>query len=337
MQCVQLAASGLENLKAVSGEAPEPGSGEVRVRMQAAAINYRDFMLAAGIYGGGKQYPLIPLSDGAGEVESVGAGVTQFQPGDRIMTVFWQDWESQPVRPGVRTRTTGCEAPGTLTELGVFPESALLPVPDGMTTETAASLACAGVTAWTALHCGGPVRPGSKVLLLGTGGVSIFALQLAKSFGATAVITSSSGEKLERARELGADETINYRETPEWGAEVFKRAGGGVDVVVETGGMGTLGQSLQALGLGGSIGVLGALGGVSAELNAMALIGKCAGIHGITVGARDDHRALSAHLAEHGISAVIDREFSLPEGPEAIGAIARGEHFGKLLVRIGQG
>ena len=251
------------------------------------------------------------------------------------MTVFWQDWESQPVRPGVRTRTTGSEAPGALTESGVFPESALLPVPDEMTTETAASLACAGVTAWTALHCGGPVGPDSKVLLLGTGGVSIFALQLAKSFGARAVITSSSGEKLERARELGADETINYKETPEWGPEAFQRAGGGVDVVVETGGMGTLGQSLQALGLGGSIGVLGALGGVSAELNAMALIGKCAGIHGITVGARDDHRALSAHLVEHGISAVVDREFSLAEGPEAIGAITRGEHFGKLLVRIG--
>ena len=335
MRCVQLTASGLENLKVVSGEAPEPGPGEVRVRMQAAAINYRDFMIAAGIYGGGKEYPLIPLSDGAGEVESVGADVTQFQPGDRVMTVFWQDWESQPVRPGVRTRTTGNEAPGALTELGVFPESALLPVPDEMTTETAASLACAGVTAWTALHCGGPVGADSKVLLLGTGGVSIFALQLAKSFGATAVITSSSDEKLERATELGADETINYKETPEWGPEAFQRAGGGVDVVVETGGMGTLGQSLQALGLGGSIGVLGALGGVSAELNAMALIGKCAGIHGITVGARDDHRALSAHFVEHGLSAVVDHEFSLPEGPEAIGAITRGEHFGKLLVRIG--
>jgi len=335
MQCVQLTASGLENLEVVSGAAPEPGPGEVRVRMQAAAINYRDFMIAAGIYGGGKEYPLIPLSDGAGEVESVGSDVTEFRPGDRVMTVFWQDWESQPVRPGVRTRTTGCEAPGALTELGVFPESALLAVPDEMSTETAASLACAGVTAWTALHCGGPLGPDSKVLLLGTGGVSIFALQIAKAFGATAVITSSSDEKLERARELGADETINYRQTPEWGEEAFQRAGGGVDVVVETGGMGTLGQSLQALGLGGSIGVLGALGGVSAELNAMALIGKCAGIHGITVGARDDHRALSAHLVEHGISAVIDREFPLPEGPEAIGSIARGEHFGKLLVRIG--
>ncbi len=335
MQCVQLTASGLENLKVVSGDAPEPGPGEVRVRMQAAAINYRDFMISAGIYGGGKEYPLIPLSDGAGEVESVGSDVTGFQPGDRVMTVFWQDWETQPVRPGVRTRTTGCEAPGALTELGVFPESALLPVPDEMSTETASSLACAGVTAWTALHCGGPLGPDSKVLLLGTGGVSIFALQIAKAFGATAVITSSSDEKLERATELGADETINYKQTPDWGAEAFRRAGGGVDVVVETGGMGTLGQSLQALGLGGSIGVLGALGGVSAELNAMGLIGKCAGIHGITVGARDDHRALSAHLVEHGISAVIDREYSLPEGPEAIGSIARGAHFGKLLVRIG--
>ena len=248
MQYVQLTASGLENLELASGAAPEPGPGEVRVRMQAAAINYRDFMISAGIYGGGKEYPLIPLSDGAGEVESVGKGVTEFQPGDRVMTVFWQDWETQPVRPGVRTRTTGCEAPGALTELGVFPESALLPVPDEMTTETAASLACAGVTAWTALHCGGPLGPDSKVLLLGTGGVSIFALQIAKSFGATAVITSSSDEKLERARALGADETINYKQTPEWGAEAFRRAGGGVDVVVETGGMGTLGQSLQALG-----------------------------------------------------------------------------------------
>ena len=130
MQCVQLTASGLENLEVVSGAAPEPGPGEVRVRMQAAAINYRDFMICAGIYGGGKEYPLIPLSDGAGVVESVGSEVMEFEPGDRVMTVFWQDWESQPVRPGVRTRTTGCEAPGALTELGVFPESALLAVPD---------------------------------------------------------------------------------------------------------------------------------------------------------------------------------------------------------------
>lgn len=335
MQCVQLTGSGLEHLTVASIDAPEPGPAEVRVRMQAAAINYRDFMIAAGRYGGGREYPLIPLSDGAGEVESVGSGVSQFQPGDRVMTVFWQDWESQPVRAGVRTRSTGSEAPGALTELGVFPESALLPVPDGMTTETAASLACAGVTAWTALHCGGSIGPDSKVLLLGTGGVSIFALQIAKSFGATAIITSSSDEKLERARTLGADETINYVETPEWGAEAFRRAGGGVDVVVETGGMGTLAQSLQALGLNGSIGVLGGLGGSSAEIGAMALIGKCAGVHGITVGARDDHRDLCDHLAENGISAVIDREYSLPQGPEAIASIAEGTHFGKLLVRIG--
>ena len=334
MQCVQLTGSGLENLTVASVAVPEPGPGEVRVRMQAAAINYRDFMIAAGIYGGGKEYPLIPLSDGAGQVDSVGSDVTQFKPGDRVMTVFWQDWESQPVRPGVRTRSTGSEAPGALTELGVFPESALLPVPDGMTTETAASLACAGVTAWTALHCGGPIGPDSKVLMLGTGGVSIFALQIAKSLGATAIVTSSSDEKLERARDLGADETINYSDTPEWGPEAFRRAGGGVDVVVETGGMGTLAQSLQALGLNGSIGVLGALGGISAEMNAMALIGKCAGIHGITVGARDDHRTLSDHLVEHGVSAVIDHEYSLSQGPEAIASIAEGNHFGKLLVRI---
>ncbi len=334
MQCVQLAASGLEHLALASGDAPEPGPGEVRVRMHSAAVNYRDYMICAGFYGGEKQYPLIPLSDGAGVVESAGSNAGQYRAGDRVMTVFWQDWESQPVRPGARTRSTGSEAPGALTEMGVFPESALLPVPDGMSMETAASLACAGVTAWTALHCGGPVGPDSTVLLLGTGGVSIFALQIAKSLGAAAVITSSSDEKLERARELGADETINYRKTPEWGPEAFKRSGGGVDVVVETGGMGTLGQSLQALGLNGSIGVLGALGGISAEMNAMALIGKCASIHGITVGAREDHAALSKHLVRHGIAAAIDRKFTLDQGPEAIRSIARGEHFGKLLVRI---
>ena len=334
MQCVQLAAAGLENVTVSSVPAPEPGPGEVRVQMRAAAVNYRDYMISAGFYGGGKDYPLIPLSDGAGVVESVGSGVTQCSPGDRVMTVFWQDWDSGPVRPGVRTRSTGSEAPGALTEMGVFPESALLPVPDSMSTETAASLACAGVTAWTALHCGGPIGPESTVLLLGTGGVSIFALQLARSFGAKAIITSSNDGKLERARALGADETINYVETPEWGPEAFKRSGGGVDVVVETGGVGTLGQSLQALALNGSIGILGGLSGTSAELTAMALIGKCASIHGITVGSRQDHAALSEHLVQHDISAVIDREFSLGEGPDAIAAIAQGHHFGKLLVRI---
>ncbi len=334
MQCVQLAASGLEHLAVVSADTPEPGPGDVLVRMHSAAVNYRDYMICAGFYGGEKDFPLIPLSDGAGVVESVGSRVTQYRPGDRVMTVFWQDWESQPVAPGVRTRSTGCEAPGALTERGLYPESALLPAPEGMSMETAATLACAGVTAWNALHCGGSVGPGSRVLLLGTGGVSIFALQIAKSLGATVIITSSSDEKLERARKLGADKTINYRTTPEWGAEAFKSSGGGVDVVVETGGMGTLGQSLQALGLNGSIGMLGALGGISAEMNAMALIGKCASIHGITVGARQDHAAVSEHLARHGIAAVIDRKFALSEGPEAIRSIARGDHFGKLLVTI---
>ncbi len=334
MHSVQLSKSGLEHLAVQSVSTPEPGDGEVLVRMRAAAVNYRDYMICAGFYGGEKNFPLIPLSDGAGVVEAVGADVSQYRPGDRVMTVFWQDWESQPVRSGMRTRSTGCEAPGALTELGLFPERGLLPVPEGMNMETAAALACAGVTAWTALHCGGRLGPSSKVLMLGTGGVSIFALQIAKSLGATAVITSSSDDKLERAKELGADETINYSDTPEWGLEAFKRTGG-VDVVVETGGMATLGQSLQALGLNGAVGMLGALGGISAELNAMALIGKCASIHGITVGAREDHAALAEHLAQHGISAVIDREFALSEGPEAIQAIARGEHFGKLLVRIG--
>ncbi|MCY4164994.1 MAG: NAD(P)-dependent alcohol dehydrogenase [Gammaproteobacteria bacterium] len=334
MRHVQLSAAGLKHLALVSGGTPDPGPGEVRVRMHSAAVNYRDYMICAGFYGGEKEYPLIPLSDGAGVVESIGSEVTQYRPGDRVMTVFWQDWEARPVRPGVRTRSTGCEAPGALAEIGVFPENALLPVPDGMAMETAAALGCAGVAAWTALRCGGPVGPDSKVLLLGTGGVSIFALQIAKSMGATTVITSSSDEKLERARALGADETINYANTPEWGLEVFELAGGGVDVVVETGGMGTLGQSLQALGLNGSIGMLVALGGITAEINPMALIGKCASIHGITVGAREDHAALSKHLAQHGVAAVIDRVFPLDQGPEAIRAIARGDHFGKLLVSI---
>ena len=332
MRRVLLNEFGPDGLVIEEQDVPRPRAGEVLVQVRAASVNYRDFMISQGFYNPGMALPVVPLSDGAGEVIEVGDDVTDVQTGDRVTSLFWQDWPEGAVRPGVRTTTTGCEAAGMLTEYAVLPASAVYPCPDNLDFAQSATLPCAALTAWSCLHTG-EIGPGKTVLTLGTGGVSLFALAFAKAMGARVVITSSSDEKLERARSLGADETINYKQIEEWGAEVFQRTGG-ADCIIETGGAGTLGQSINALGLDGHIGLIGALAGVNADLNLLGLVGKNGHIDGITVGSRAAHADMVKHIETHGLEPVIDRRYALDQSADAIHGIASGSHFGKLVVEM---
>jgi NADPH:quinone reductase-like Zn-dependent oxidoreductase len=333
MRSVLLREFGTDGLVIEEGDVPRPGPGEVLVQVRAASVNYRDFMICQGYYNPQLELPLVPLSDGAGEVIEVGPDVSDVQTGDRVTSLFWQNWISGTPAPGIRTISTGCEAPGMLAEYAVLPAGAVAPMPAGFDYAESATLPCAALTAWSCLHAGGQPAPGDTVLLLGTGGVSLFGLAFAKSFGAEVVITSSSDTKLERARALGADHAINYSETPEWGQKVVELTGG-ADCVVETGGAGTLPQSMSALALGGSIALVGALAGVSAELNLLGLVGKNGHLHGITVGHRQAHKEMCRHIEANEIRPVIDKRYAIDQSGEAIPGIAAGAHFGKLVIEM---
>ena len=334
MRSVEIREFGLENRVVQEGERPEPGPGDVVVQVRAASINYRDFLIAQGFYNPNMPLPRIPLSDGAGHVLSVGEGVTGVEAGDRVTSLFWQNWADGPATPGQRSISTGCEAQGMLSEFAVLPETAVVAAPTSLSDEEAATLPCAALTAFSALTsiCG--ARDGQSVMVLGTGGVALFALQFAKALGCRVMITSSSDAKLEKAKALGADEVINYKSTPEWGQEAFNRMGG-VDVILETGGAGTLQQSIGAVGFNGNIAIIGTVSGMSAEIDVVGLMIKNAHVHGVMVGPRSDHEAMVRFIDEHGIKPIIDSRFALDQGAEALGAIAAGQHMGKLVVNVG--
>jgi len=333
MQRVELSAFGLENLLLKEAAVPEPGRGEVRIKVGACSINYRDFMIASGFYKTDICMPLVPLSDCAGTVDAVGEDVVDVVVGDRVVSLLWQDWEEGPLKATKRTRSTGCEAPGVLSEYVVLPANAVVRAPATLNDAEAACLPAAGLTAFAALTTLGELRAGGTLLTLGTGGVSLFALQFAKAMGAKVVITSSSDEKLARAKALGADHTINYITDATWGERCFELTGG-ADVVIETAGAGTLAQSMAAVAYSGRIAYIGALAGMVGEANLMPLVLKNASIHGITVSHKEDHRRMTRFIDAHGIKPVIDREFDLAGGIAGIKAIASGQHFGKLVIRL---
>jgi NADPH:quinone reductase-like Zn-dependent oxidoreductase len=335
MRQAQLGQFGLEHLSIIDTEEPEAAEGQVVVKVETASLNYRDYLICMGFYKPSLKLPVIPLSDGAGVVTAVGEGVTSVSVGDRVSSVFWQDWPDGPASLSKIGASTGCEAPGMASEYAVLPESAVVRLPDAIDMDTAAAIPCAAVTAWTSLTTVGQTGPGDTVLCLGTGGVSLFALQIAKALGANVIITSSSDAKLERAQALGADHGINYRQNPEWGKEAFGLAGLGVNTVVETGGAGTLSQSIEALGWDGHIAYLGMLAGMSAELNLMGLVGKGAHLDGVMVGSRAEHVKLLEFIAEHQIEAVVDSRASLADLAATLGAMPGGQHFGKLLIEVG--
>jgi NADPH:quinone reductase-like Zn-dependent oxidoreductase len=328
-------AFGLDHLALTERPDPRPGFGQVRVRVRAASLNYRDLLMVRGEYNRRQPLPLIPGSDGAGEVAEVGEGVTRVKVGDRVCGVFAQRWISgEPTREKLRS-TLGGPLDGMLAEQVVLSEEGVVPVPPHLSDEEAATLPCAAVTAWNALVNEGGVKAGDTVLVQGTGGVALFALQFARLLGARVIITSSRDDKLARARALAAAEGINYRDTPDWGAAVKKLTGGvGVDCVVEVGGGGTLQQSLQAVRVGGRIGLIGVLAGNATQIPLTAIVMQKIRVQGILVGDRESFEAMSRAIALSGLRPVIDRVFPLEETRAAFDHMAAGNHFGKIVVRV---
>lgn len=314
---------------------PEPGPGQARVRIRAASINYRDWLVLTGEYNPRQRLPLVPCSDGAGVVEAVGAGVTRVKPGDRVMTLFSQAWLAGPPTREKLAATLGGPLDGTLAEHVVLSADGLVPTPPHLSDLEAATLPCAGVTAWNALVTQGRIAPGDIVVVQGTGGVSIFALQIGVLAGARVIVTSSSDAKLERARTLGAWHTINYRATPEWDRAVRDLTGGrGADHIVEVGGAGTLGRSLRAVRAGGTISVIGVLAGRTAEVLLTPILMQNLRLQGVIVGSRETFEALARAVAHHGLRPVVDRVFGFEEAREALAWLAAGRHFGKVCIEI---
>jgi NADPH:quinone reductase-like Zn-dependent oxidoreductase len=317
----------VEGLRAAERPKPVPGAGQVLVRMRAASLNFRDWAIVTGKYFGGPvARNTIPLSDGAGEVEAVGDGVTAFSPGDRVVATFTQ---------GSPPAALGSPLDGALAEYAVFREDGLLAIPEHLSFEEASTLPCAGVTAWNALTDAKVVRPGDTVLTLGTGGVSAFAIQLGKIAGARVIVTSSSDEKLAKAKALGADETVNYRANPDWERNVLELTGGrGADHVIELGGAGTLPHSYLAVATGGQISLIGVMTRPEGDLSPYPLMVKNATLRGIFVGDRNHFEGLNRAVAVNHLKPVIDTVYDFDAAPEAYRHLKSAKHFGKLVIRI---
>ena len=316
---------------------PQPAPGQVLVLVRATSLNYRDLMVANGHYGPGVPVPLIPLSDGAGEIVAVGKGVTQWQVGDRVTGTFFQNWQTGPIRKEAFDAALGGSINGMLAEFVALSAEGVIAIPPHLSFEQAATLPCAALTAWHALVTSGNVSAGQTVLVLGTGGVSIFALQFAKMHGARVIITSSSDAKLARAKALGADETINYRTTPDWEKEVFRLTDkAGADHVVEVGGTDTFPKSLRAVAMGGTISVIGGVSGFTSSVPLRDILGKSALLRGVFVGSRDMFAAMNRAIAQHKLKPVIDRVFSFAEAPAAYPCLESGAHFGKVVITVSQ-
>ncbi|MGJ5177178.1 zinc-dependent alcohol dehydrogenase family protein [Bradyrhizobium oligotrophicum] len=336
MQCYELQGpGGIDALALVDKPVPVPGKGEVLVRLTAASINYRDLLTVKGGYGSKQKFPLVPLSDGAGVVEAVGVGVVPFAAGDRVISSFFESWTGgEPSEVKMRTALGGA-VDGTLTQYRIFPAQALVRTPAHLSDIEAATLPCAGVTAWSAVIklCG--ISPGQTVLTQGTGGVSIFALQIAKMAGARVIATSSSDAKIARLKALGADVTLNYKTTPDWGKTARGITGQGVDLVVEVGGVGTLNESIRATRIGGTIAFIGVLAGApAAELRLPLMVMQQQRLQGVTVGSVEDLQGLANALALHQVKPVVDRVFPFSEAREAFHTMASGAHVGKVVIAI---
>ena len=326
---------GLDHLAMAERPMPQPGPGQVLVRMTAATLNYRDLLVVEGTYNPKLRLPMVPVSDGAGTVEAVGEGADRFRPGDRVVSVFFQGWlEGEPTTEKLATGL-GANLDGVLCEHRVFDQSGLLPIPYYLSAAEAAALPCAGVTAWSAIVRLGGVKPGDTVLVQGTGGVALFALQFAKLVGATVILTSSSDAKLARAKELGADHLINYRTEPDWSRPVRALTGGrGVDLVIEIGGAGTLEQSIRAVRVGGTIAMIGVVAGAAASAVPLPLVVmREVRMQGVTLGSRVDFEAMLRGITSARLHPVLDeRRFSFEEVPAAFDRMKAGRHFGKIVV-----
>lgn len=336
LNIIELSAPSLNALRPASRDVPRPGSGEVLVRLRAASLNFLDIAVASGTYPG-PTFPMVPVADGAGEVAELGDGVEHWVVGDRVMPHFLPDWQDGLLTPSTLDARRGVTRPGSLAEYVAVPAVSLVAVPDHLSFVQAATLPVAATTAWRAVRSAA-IGPHSTVLLLGTGGVSIFALQFAKAHGARVIITSSSDEKLARARELGADCTINYRQTPDWAAEALRlTAGRGADLVLETGGAETFAQSVSAAAMAGTVFVIGFLTGTQPTFDVVPVMEKEVRIQGNHTGPVAALRAASAAIAAHQLVPVVDRVFEMGDAAAAYAYLAEGRsHFGKIAINIGE-
>jgi NADPH:quinone reductase-like Zn-dependent oxidoreductase len=326
---------GIDKLALVDRETPRPGAGEVLVRLTAASLNYRDYMVVQGAYNPKLKRPMVPLSDGTGVVEEVGSGVTRFKKGDRVAACFMQKWIDGPVNREKAVSALGGAIDGVLREFAVFSEQGLVSVPDVLANEEAAGLPCAAVTAWHALFEDTPRAPGDTVLLQGTGGVSIFALQFAKAAGLCTILISSSDEKLARAKKLGADETINYKSNPKWEEKVRELTNGeGVDHVIEVGGSDTMPRSLRAVRMAGVISVIGALTGGDPTVSPVPILMNSIRVQGVYVGSRAMFERMNRAIELRAIKPIIDKVFNWTEIREALHYMESQQHFGKICLRF---
>ena len=322
---------GIDALHLADVASPTPGHGEVKVRVRASSINYRDYTTILDPVSRKLPYPRVPNSDAAGEIMAVGPGVTQWKAGDRVASCFFQRWDDGPCSPAAMASALGGAVDGVLAEEVVLSASGVVRIPDHLSFGEAATLPCAALTAWNAMVEVARLKPGQTVLLLGTGGVSIFGLQFAKLLGLRAIITSSSAEKLQRAKAMGAAVTINYRETPDWEAAVLAATGGaGVDAVVEVGGAGTLARSIASTKVAGTIALIGVLTG--GQIDPVLVMRKSIRLQGVYVGSRHMFADMNRAIASAGLKPVIDRTFPFTEARAAYHAMGAAGHFGKLII-----
>ncbi|HEY9126262.1 MAG TPA: NAD(P)-dependent alcohol dehydrogenase [Acidobacteriaceae bacterium] len=331
----QISSFGIDALQLVEKEPIAPTADHVLVRVHALSINYRDLMVVEGRYNPKLRMPRVPCSDGAGEIIAVGEGVTQWKPGDRVAGIFMQNWlDGAPDSKNVKGALGG-DVDGMATTEVVLAESGLVRIPDHLSYEEAATLPCAAVTAWNALFTASEIKPGKTVLIEGTGGVSIFALQFAKLAGARVLGISSSDEKLERAKELGLDAGLNYRTTPDWEKWTLEQTGGeGVDLVVEVGGAGTLPRAIKAARPWGVVAQIGVLSGASEPVDVRPILSRQIYIHGVYVGSRANFVAMNAAIAQAKLKPVIDCVFPFAEFPKALRHMEGAAHFGKVVVSV---
>ena len=334
MQAWRISKFGIDNLELVTLPDPVAQRGQVLVRVHAVSLNYRDLMVVEGRYNPKMRLPRIPCSDGAGEVIAVGEGVTRVKPGDRVAGIFMQNWiDGEPDATKIKGALGG-DVDGMLAEMVVLSEDGVVPVPDPLSYEEAATLPCAGVTAWVAVVEAGNVKAGDVVLIQGTGGVSIFALQFAKLLGARVIGTSSSDDKLERAQKLGLDAGVNYRQREDWDAWAMEQTGGrGVDLVVEVGGAGTFMRAIGAIRVGGAVAQIGVLSESAEAIVIPKLLHKQVHLRGIYVGSRSHFEKMNRAIAQHRLKPLVDEVFSFHDAPAALRRMETGRHFGKLVVR----
>ncbi|PJZ69691.1 NAD(P)-dependent alcohol dehydrogenase [Leptospira perolatii] len=328
---------GLENLKTAERPDPKPGAGEVLVKVKACSLNYRDYLTVMGEYNPKQKLPLVPLSDGAGEVVEVGAGVTKIKKGDKVCGVFSQAWQDgEPEIDAIRT-SLGGPLDGMMSQYRVFPENGVIAFPEHLSFAEASTLPCAALTAYNAVVTFGNLRPGNTVVVLGTGGVSLFALQFSKMLGCRVIVTSSSDEKLARAQALGADELINYSAKQNWEREIRKKTGmKGADLVIEVGGAGTLQKSINSTRPGGIVSLIGVLagGGEAQNLSLFPILMQGIRIQGVIVGSKKDFEKMNQAISFHQTKPVVDKIFPFKSLPQAFEYLKAGKHFGKVVIEM---